>query len=52
MAERYGEMINAEHDHIVTAILNGDEEGARAAMRTHLRGSQQRYRNLLRGTGG
>lgn len=51
MAERYGEMINAEHDHIVTAILNGDEEGARAAMRTHLRGSQQRYRNLLRGTG-
>jgi DNA-binding FadR family transcriptional regulator len=41
-------MINTEHDNIVTAILNGDEQGARDAMRQHLKGSQQRYRTLLR----
>lgn len=44
----YGAMINQEHDSIVTAILNGDEQGARDAMRQHLKGSQQRYRTLLR----
>lgn len=37
-----------EHYAIVTAISEGDEEGAREAMRRHLRGSQLRYRNLLR----
>ncbi|WP_435169003.1 FadR/GntR family transcriptional regulator [Falsirhodobacter sp. 1013] len=41
--------IQEEHDRIVTAILAGDEEGARRAMRVHLRGAQARYRVLLRG---
>ncbi|MDB6452845.1 FadR/GntR family transcriptional regulator [Falsirhodobacter sp. 20TX0035] len=41
--------IQEEHDRIVTAILAGDEEGARQAMRVHLRGAQGRYRMLLRG---
>lgn len=44
----YIEMIDAEHSAIVYAICNGDEEGAREAMRRHLRGSQARYRALLR----
>ena len=44
----YIEMIDAEHSAIVHAICNGDEEGAREAMRRHLRGSQARYRALLR----
>lgn len=47
-SKRYIEMINGEHDSIVTAITNGDEDGARSAMRQHLKGSQQRYRALLR----
>lgn len=33
---------------IVSAIQNGDEEGARLAMRGHLRNSQARYRQYLR----
>lgn len=37
-----------EHYAIVAAISDGDEEGAREAMRRHLKGSQLRYRNLLR----
>lgn len=45
----YGKLLDGEHDAIVTAISNGDEEGAREAMRKHLRGSQARYRMLLRG---
>ncbi|MCV3737247.1 FadR family transcriptional regulator [Rhizobium sp. TRM96647] len=44
----YIQLILQEHQDIVTAISNGDEEGARAAMRRHLRGSQGRYRALLR----
>lgn len=44
----YIKLLDMEHDAIVTAISNGDEEGARAAMRRHLRGSQARYRALLR----
>ncbi|WP_343032467.1 FadR/GntR family transcriptional regulator [Tritonibacter litoralis] len=47
--QSYVDCINAEHDEIVTAILNRDEDGARAAMRSHLKDSQQRYRSLLRG---
>ncbi|WP_439562846.1 FadR/GntR family transcriptional regulator [Roseinatronobacter sp.] len=39
--------IQREHDAIVTAILDRDEEAARDAMRQHLKGSQKRYRNLL-----
>ena len=42
-------LIDDEHQQIVSAISAGDEDGARAAMRQHLRGSQERYRALLRG---
>lgn len=48
VARDYYAMIDQEHDRIVTAILSGDEAGARAAMRQHLKGSQTRYRALLR----
>lgn len=44
----YLDVISAEHHKIVNAILDGDEEAARAAMRQHLKGSQARYRALLR----
>lgn len=40
--------LQAEHERIVWAISAGDAEGARAAMRDHLAGSQQRYRELIR----
>ena len=42
-------LIDDEHQQIVSAISAGDEETARSAMRRHLRGSQERYRALLRG---
>ncbi|AYD01570.1 FadR/GntR family transcriptional regulator [Neorhizobium sp. NCHU2750] len=44
----YINLLVEEHQAIVDAISDGDEEGAREAMRKHLRGSQLRYRNLLR----
>ncbi|WP_275785889.1 FadR/GntR family transcriptional regulator [Pararhizobium gei] len=44
----YVALLDSEHNQIVVAISNGDEEGARDAMRRHLRGSQARYRALLR----
>jgi DNA-binding FadR family transcriptional regulator len=44
----YIKLIMEEHNAIVTAISAGDEEAAREAMRRHLRGSQTRYRALLR----
>jgi GntR family transcriptional repressor for pyruvate dehydrogenase complex len=44
----YIEMIDAEHSAIVQAICDGHVEAAREAMRRHLRGSQARYRALLR----
>jgi GntR family transcriptional regulator, transcriptional repressor for pyruvate dehydrogenase complex len=44
----YISLLDEEHSAIVVAISNGDEEGAREAMRRHLRGSQLRYRTLLR----
>ncbi|PZX13013.1 DNA-binding FadR family transcriptional regulator [Palleronia aestuarii] len=37
----------AEHDAIIAAIMNGDPDGARQAMRTHLLWSQKRYRTLM-----
>lgn len=43
----YQKMIDDEHKQIVNAILASDGDGARAAMRTHLEGSQSRYRGLL-----
>nr|WP_245296755.1 FadR/GntR family transcriptional regulator [Rhizobium bangladeshense] len=36
--------IHREHARIVEAILNGDEAGARSAMKLHLKGSLSRYR--------
>lgn len=44
----YLEQIAGEHRALVDAISNRDETAAREAMRTHLKGSQQRYRELLR----
>ncbi|WP_068108277.1 FadR/GntR family transcriptional regulator [Tropicimonas marinistellae] len=44
----YVGILCSQHEAIVDAILEGDEEGARAAMRDHLRSSQARYRALLR----
>ncbi|WP_420963675.1 FadR/GntR family transcriptional regulator [Brucella sp. IR073] len=46
--ESYIGLLLDEHEEIVTAISSGDEDGAREAMRRHLRGSQGRYRELLR----
>ncbi|WP_253949243.1 FadR/GntR family transcriptional regulator [Mangrovicoccus sp. HB161399] len=46
--EDYIGKINAEHEAIVNAILDGDEEAARTAMRSHLKGSLRRYRALQR----
>lgn len=45
----YMAQISAEHRAIFDAIAARDEEAARTAMRTHLKGSLQRYRALLRG---
>ncbi|WP_353471760.1 FadR/GntR family transcriptional regulator [Salipiger sp. H15] len=47
----YLQAIDAEHEAIVGAIIDGDESAARLAMRLHLKGAQSRYRNLLRKTG-
>ncbi|WP_102223873.1 FadR/GntR family transcriptional regulator [Acidimangrovimonas sediminis] len=44
----YMAQISAEHRAIFDAIAARDEDGAREAMRTHLKGSLQRYRALLR----
>lgn len=44
----YQATINAEHAAILSAIQSNDEDGARAAMRQHLKNSQTRYRNFLR----
>ncbi|MBB3988243.1 DNA-binding FadR family transcriptional regulator [Sagittula marina] len=48
VAPEYLDVIQAEHEEIVNAILNGDEDAARTAMRSHLKSSQTRYRALLR----
>ena len=48
VAREYLDVISAEHQQIVGAILDGDEDAARATMRQHLKGSQARYRALLR----
>jgi GntR family transcriptional regulator, transcriptional repressor for pyruvate dehydrogenase complex len=44
----YRRLIHKEHEAVVLAISDGDEKAARAAMQDHLRGSQLRYRDLLR----
>ncbi len=48
VAPEYLEVILSEHESIVSAILNGDEDAGREAMRRHLKSSQSRYRALLR----
>lgn len=47
-ATPYLAQITAEHRTIADAIAAGDEARAKAAMRTHLEGAQQRYRKMLR----
>lgn len=42
------ERLHKEHAEIVDAILDGDVDRAREAMRVHLVGGRQRYRMLLR----
>ncbi|SMF21250.1 DNA-binding transcriptional regulator, FadR family [Xaviernesmea oryzae] len=44
----YLSQIQSEHSLIARAIADGDDSAARDAMRTHLKGSQQRYRALIR----
>lgn len=50
MAEQdaYRRKIHGEHEAVVMAISDANEDAARNAMRDHLQGSQMRYRNLLR----
>ncbi|WP_159948936.1 FadR/GntR family transcriptional regulator [Rhizobium sp. 18065] len=44
----YNLNLQEEHGRIVDAIIEGDAESARVHMRTHLRGSLERYKALLR----
>lgn len=44
----YLDRLMAEHARIVDAISSGDVPAAREAMRVHLKGSQQRYRDIVR----
>lgn len=44
----YRRLIHKEHEAIVLAISDRNETAAREAMQAHLRGSQMRYRDLLR----
>ena len=48
LAPEYADLLKQEHREIVYAVLDGDEDGARSAMRVHLKGSQARYKKLLR----
>lgn len=45
----YRRLIHKEHEAIILAISDRNEVAAREAMQAHLRGSQMRYRDLLRG---
>jgi len=47
----YNLHLQEEHRLIVDAIIAGDSEAARDRMRQHLRGSLDRYQELLRGRG-
>lgn len=47
-ASTYIAQLHEEHGRIVDAISSGDEEGAREAMRVHLKRGQSRYRAMLR----
>ena len=48
VAARNPHLYHRDVENIVNAILDGDEEAAREAMRHHLKSSQARYRALLR----
>lgn len=45
--ESYLKRIHIEHEAILKAIIEGDQQGARDAMREHLTASQRRYQMLL-----
>ena len=47
--EGYMEQIQAEHLALIRAVSERDIDSAREAMRAHLKGSQNRYRRLIRG---
>ena len=47
----YVRTVNREHQDIYSAIARGDEDAARAAMRTHLANSRERLRQLRGDTG-
>lgn len=46
----YLQQIQTEHKTIAEAVARRDAAAAREAMRVHLKGSEQRYRGLLRGS--
>lgn len=46
--QEYFKTINQEHEHIVTAISDGDEKNARESMLLHLKNSQVRHRAILK----
>lgn len=48
VAAEYVDLLKHEHRAIVHAVLDGGEDGARTAMRRHLKGSQARYKKLQR----
>ncbi|MEO7337004.1 MAG: FadR/GntR family transcriptional regulator [Caldimonas sp.] len=45
--QSYLRKVNAEHESILDAIANGDAEGSRAAIRTHLANSRERRRRAV-----
>jgi len=48
----YRRLIHKEHETIILAISDRDEQAAKIAMQQHLRGSQRRYRDMMRDIGG
>jgi len=44
---RYLSRVNSEHNDVFEAIARGDSDGARAAMRTHLVNSRERFRRAI-----
>ncbi len=44
----YRRLIHKEHEAIVIAISDRNEQAAKLAMQAHLRGSQHRYRDMMR----
>lgn len=48
-SEGYLKQIQAEHRAIIAAVSDQDPVTARKTMRTHLKGSKDRYRRLIRG---